>query len=102
MKKLIPLLLVLFILSCSEDTPLPLENTHTLITSASPPEGGSISPATGEHNEGVYSDVTATPSNGYIFVGWTWGGIVTENTLYPSTTVIMDNDYEVTANFEIQ
>jgi hypothetical protein len=102
MKKLIPLLLVLFILSCSEDTPLPLENTHTLITSASPPEGGSISPATGEHNEGVYSDVTATPSNGYVFVGWTWGGIVTENTLYPSTTVIMDNDYEVTANFEIQ
>ena len=102
MKKLIPLLLVLFILSCSEDTPLPLENTHTLITSASPPEGGSISPATGEHNEGVYSDVTAAPSNSYIFVGWTSGGIVTENTLYPSTTVIMDNDYEVTANFEIQ
>ena len=102
MKKLILLLSVLFIVSCSEDTPLPLENTHTLITYVSPAEGGSISPATGEHNEGDYLDVTATPSNGYIFVGWTWGGIVTENTLYPSTTVIMDNDYEVTANFEIQ
>ena len=51
---------------------------------------------------GVYLDVTATPSHGYVFVGWPWGGIVTENTLYPSTTVIMDNDYEVTANFEIQ
>tara|TARA_B110001450_G_scaffold183514_1_gene171574 strand:- start:806 stop:1114 length:309 start_codon:yes stop_codon:yes gene_type:complete len=102
MKKLILLLSVLFIVSCSEDTPLPLENTHTLITSVSPPEGGSISPATGEHNEWVSLDVTATPSNGYIFVGWTWGGIVTENTLYPSTIVIMDKDYEVTANFEIQ
>ena len=102
MKKLILLLSVLFIVSCSEGTPLPLENTHILITSVSPPEGGSISPATGERNEGVYVDVTATPSNGYIFVGWTWGGIFTENTLYPSATVIMDNDYEVTANFEIQ
>tara|TARA_R110000803_G_scaffold23303_3_gene57300 strand:+ start:82 stop:393 length:312 start_codon:yes stop_codon:yes gene_type:complete len=103
MKKLLLLLFSLFVFfSCSEDTPLPLENTHTLITSVSPPEGGSISPATGEHNEWVYIDVTATPSDGYIFVGWTWGGIVTENTLYPTTTVIMDNDYEVTANFEIQ
>ena len=102
MKKIILLLSVLFIVSCSEDTPIPLENTHTLITSVSPPEGGSISPATGEHNQWDYLDVTATPSNGYIFVGWTSGGIVTENTLYPTTTVIMDNDYEVTANFEIQ
>ena len=101
MKKLILLLSFLFIVSCSEDTPLPLENTHTLITYVSPAEGGSISPATGKHNQWDYLDVTATPSNGYIFVGWTQSGIVTENTLYPSTTVIMDNDYEVTANFEI-
>ena len=71
MKKLILLLSVLFIVSCSEDTPLPLENTHTLITSVSPAEGRSISPATGEHNEEDYLDVTATSSNGYIFVGWT-------------------------------
>ena len=102
MKKLTLLLSAFFIVSSSEDTPLPTENTHTLTTSSSPPEGGSISPATGEHNEGVYVDVTATPSNGYIFVGWTWGGIDSENTLYPSITVIIDNDYEVTANFEIQ
>ena len=99
MKKLLLILSVLFVLSCSGDND---GTKYTLTTSVSPPEGGSISPATGEHNEGDYLDVTATPSNGYIFIGWTWGGIVTENTLYPSTTVIMDNDYEVMANFEIQ
>ena len=97
MKKLLLILSVLFILSCSGDT----ETTkYTLTTSVSPPEGGSISPETGEYNEWDSVDITATPSNDYIFVGWTWGGIVTENTSDPSTTAIMDNDYEVRANFE--
>ena len=40
MKKLTLLLSAFFIVSCSEDTPLPPENTYTLTTSSSPPEVG--------------------------------------------------------------
>ena len=101
MRKFLQLLSVLFVVACSKSNETETIK-YTLTTSVSPPEGGSVSPATGEHNEWDSVNITATPSNGYVFVGWTWGGIVTENTLYPSTTVIMDNDYEVTANFEIQ
>ena len=97
MKKLLLILSVLFVMSCSGDND---GTKYTLTTSVSPPEGGLISPETGEYNEWDSVDITATPSNDYIFVGWTWGGIVTENTSDPSTTAIMDNDYEVRANFE--
>ena len=75
MKKFLLLLSVLFVVSCSKSKETETIK-YTLITFVSPPEGGSISPITGEHKEWDSVNITATPSNGYIFVGWTWGGIV--------------------------
>ena len=55
MKKLILILSVLFVLSCSGDND---GTKYTLTTSVSPPEGGSISPETGEYNAVSYTHLT--------------------------------------------
>ena len=99
MRKFLQLLSVLFVVACSKSNETETIK-YTLTTSVSPPEGGSVSPATGEHNEWDSVNITATPSNGYVFVGWTWGGIVSEETSDSSTTAIMDKDYEIRADFK--
>ena len=99
MKKLILLLFILFVVSCSKSKEIETLK-YTLTTSVSPADGGSISPETGEHNEWDSVNITATPSNGYIFEGWTWGGFVTRKTTDSSTTAIMDKDYDIRANFK--
>ena len=86
MKKLSIYLSLLFILTCSKDTTedtssvyiAPPSNTtntpsttvtqYTITVSAG--EGGNVSTAGGTYNEGSSISITATPNEGYGFIGW--------------------------------
>ena len=84
MKKLFLLLLFIPLISCSseeetpvqsveqtpkpETTPAPTPTQYTLTVSSE--EGGSVSTEGGTYDEGTTITVTATPSEGYEFVGW--------------------------------
>ena len=89
MKKLFFVAFVLTILSCSED---PI--VHTLFTSSNPINGGSVTPSKAEYDNGESAQITAVASSEYVFQNWT-GASGSET----STSVIMDMDKLVTANF---
>jgi|TARA_B110000240_G_C13485631_1_gene447250 surface protein len=89
MKKLILLMSVLFfIVSCEKDTVV-----YTLTTSASPADGGTVTPSTKEFNDGDVANLVATPSAEYLFKDWTGATGTNE------TTLIIDSDKTVVANF---
>ena len=89
MKKLFFITFVLTILSCSEDPII-----HTLFTSSNPINGGSVSPSKAEYDDGESAQITTVASSEYVFQNWT-GASGSET----STSVIMDMDKLVTANF---
>ena len=84
MNKLLFLLFCITLISCSseeetpvqsveqtpkpETTPAPTPTQYTLTVSSE--EGGSVSTEGGTYDEGTTITVTATPSEGYEFVGW--------------------------------
>ncbi|GAI80875.1 unnamed protein product, partial [marine sediment metagenome] len=74
--------------------------TYTLTMAADPVGGGTTSPAVETHtySSGTVVDITATPASGYQFVDWT-GDVADPNSA--STTVTMNADKTVTANFEL-
>ena len=65
--------------------------------------GGSVTtPGEGvfTYDEGAVVDLVATPGAGYLFVEWT-GDVGTIDDVYAaSTTITMNGDYSITANFE--
>ncbi|UCE06792.1 MAG: T9SS type A sorting domain-containing protein, partial [bacterium] len=73
---------------------------YTLTMAIDPTEGGSTEPAVGGHtySEGTVVDINATPNEGYGFINWT-GDAADRNSA--TTTVTMDNDKTVTANFAL-
>ena len=87
-KKLILLLLVLFVVSCTKDPII-----YTLTTSANPAEGATVSPSTQQYDEGKSVTLKATPAAEYLFKNWS-GTIGINN---PS--VVMNSDKTVIANF---
>ena len=89
MKKLFFVAFVLTILSCSED---PI--VHTLFTSSNPLNGGSVTPSKAEYDNGESAQITAVASSEYVYQNWT--GASGSETI---TSVIMDMDKLVTANF---
>ena len=73
--------------------------TYTLtITSTA---GGSVTPAVGAHtyDEGEDVNLVATPDSGYRFVNWTGGGADIDDDEDATTTITMNADHTVTANF---
>ena len=85
MKKLILYFSVLLLLTCSKDStedtssvyvapptntinPTPTVTQYTLTVSSG--EGGSVSTAGGTYNDGTSISITATPNEGYGFIGW--------------------------------
>jgi len=72
---------------------------YTLTMAVDPEGGGSTDPTVGEHtyNEGTVVDITATPADGYQFVNWE-GDVANSNSA--TTTVTIDGNKTVTANFE--
>ena len=89
MRKLLLILSVLFVVSCSKDPII-----YTLTTSANPAEGGTVNQSSEQFNEGETATITAFPSYSYEFLNWS-NGLGTSN----STTVVMDSDKAITANF---
>ena len=96
MKKLI-LYIFLILLACSKDSPIPDTPTptvtYTLSVSAS--DGGNVDPSSGTHNENSTVVITATPSAGFEFTGWSGGASGTDNPL----TVTMTGNKTITATF---
>ena len=74
--------------------------TYTLTVSREPTAGGTVS-GSGTFNAGTNATITATPSTGYTFAGWTPTTGVT-NPSATSTTVSMTASRTVTANFQRQ
>jgi uncharacterized repeat protein (TIGR02543 family) len=73
--------------------------TYTLTIAVNDPTMGTTNPAPGKYTylEGSSVTVQALPNTGYIFVNWTLNGETrTEN----PTTVKIDKDYTLTANFQ--
>ena len=72
---------------------------HTLTMKVNQSGWGSTDPAVGNHNydEDTVVNIRALPAEGYRFVNWT--GAVGDNNA-SETTVYMDGDKTVTANFE--
>ena len=89
------LLLSTFLLfSCStESTPV-----YTLSTSVNNTEAGSVSPSSGEFDEGENVEITATPSDDWIFDSWEGDASGNDN----PTTVKMDSDKDVAATFVLR
>ena len=64
-------------------------------------DGGSVTvPSEGTHtyDAGTVVNLQATPNSGYSFIKWTGTGTVASSTA-PSTTITMNGDYSITANF---
>jgi hypothetical protein len=98
MKKLFLYSCLLFVLTCAkEDSQAPntppsqIVKQYTLTTSAG--EGGSVSGG-GTFSQGTQVSLTATPTSGYSFSGWSNGS--TTNPL----TVTLNSNTTITANFE--
>ena len=80
--------------------PAPTGPPHDLTMAVSPSGGGTTTPAVGAHTyaEGTVVNISATPNPGYVFDHWT-GGVANPNSA--STTVTVDADKTVTANFVV-
>ncbi len=74
---------------------------HSLTLAVTPGAGGSTSPAVGAHvyATGSVVPISATPASNYHFVNWTGGPVVDSNVA--STSITMDADYTITANFAL-
>ena len=79
-------------------------NTHTLTASVSPANSGTIS-ANGttisgnvEYNDGTSVTLTANAATGFTFQNWTIDGSTVSDA---STTITMDQDHTVVANFTL-
>jgi len=72
------------------------EDICTLTVSANPPEGGTVTGG-GSYNCGSVVPITAMSNVGWYFDGWTGTGIA--NPTEANTTVLVDCDKTVTANF---
>jgi uncharacterized repeat protein (TIGR02543 family) len=75
--------------------------TQYQLTISSTSNGSVITPGEGTftYNEGKVVRLVARSALGYAFVGWS-GDVATINTVKSfSTTITMDGDYSITANF---
>jgi len=93
MKKLLFFFCALFFLHCTE-----VPDYGSLKVKAYPADGGTIYkfPSGSEYEEGTVVTLTAEAAPGYVFAGWS-GNVPATNAT--KTTIIIDGDYIVTANF---
>ena len=100
MKRLPVFISLLLLLTCAKEdsqdpgtTPSNIIPKYTLTASAG--DGGSVSTLGGSYNKGTQVSITATPSEGYRFTGWSNGS--SDNPL----TVTLNSNTSITANFEV-
>ena len=94
MKKLPPLLLLIF-LACSKNDN-ETKTIFSLIVDAS--EGGYVSSAGGDYEEGSIVSVNAFANDGYVFIGWTGSSTST----FSEVEITMNSGKYLTAVFEKQ
>ncbi len=99
MKNLPIYISLLLLLTCAKEdsqdpgtTPSNILPKYTLTASAG--DGGSVSTLGGSYNKGTQVSITATPSEGYRFTGWSNGS--SDNPV----TVTLNSNTSITANFE--
>ena len=73
--------------------------TNLLLTNSSPSAGGTTSGG-GSYPSEENAQISASPSLGYAFIGWSGEGV--NDSYSASTTVLMSEDRNLTANFIIQ
>jgi hypothetical protein len=78
----------------------PWKQRYTLSVDINPPQAGSVSPAGGEYESDVMVTLTANPANGYRFVYWTGNVSTIDDVNAATTTITMNDNYSITANFE--
>ena len=95
------LLLCIIIFSCSkgdsESTnqvePTPVVTYDVSISSS---EGGSVNTQSGTYNAGTVLNITATPSSGYEFIGWTGS-----NETSMEIMIVVNSNIQLIANFQL-
>lgn len=85
------LLSVILLTSCTTES----TSVYKLTTSSNPSEGGAVSPASGEFDEGDQVNLTATPNENWVFQQWQGGLSGSQN----PASVTMDSDKTITALF---
>src|SRR6056297_1444544 len=99
MKKLFLLLsipiLSLILVNC-KSTSTDSTTRYRVSLTAVPSEGGSVSPANGQHDEGASLDISATPNEGWLFIRWEGDYSGTSST----ATITVDGDKNIEAIFE--
>ena len=90
----IPLLLLIFV-NC-ESTSTDSTTRYRVSLTAVPTEGGSVSPANGEYDEGTTLDISATPNEGWLFIRWEGDYSGTNST----AAVTVDSNKNIAAIFE--
>jgi len=73
---------------------------YTLTITANPPGGGTVSGG-GTWPCGTTQPISATPASNYTFVNWTGDTSTIGNTTDPNTTITMNSNYSIVANFAI-
>ena len=94
-------LLWIFVFSCSKgdsDSTNQIEPTPvvTYDVSISSTEGGSVNTQSGTYNSGTVLTITATPNDGYEFIGWTGS-----NETSMEIMIVVNSDIQLTANFQL-
>ena len=90
----------IFIVSCSkDDSDSSQPETNPLVkydVSISSSEGGSVNTQSGTYNAGTVLKITATPDDGYEFIGWTGS-----NETSMEITITVNSNIQLTANFQL-
>ena len=94
-------LLWIFVFSCSKgdsDSTNQIEPTPvvTYDVSISLSEGGSVNTQSGTYNAGTVLTITATPNDGYEFIGWTGS-----NETSMEIMIVVNSNIQLTANFQL-
>ena len=100
------ILLSIILFSCSKDEDSSIDTnfsstddsnpTVTYDVSISSTEGGSVNTQSGTFNAGTVLTITATPNDGYEFIGWTGS-----NETSMEITITVNSNVLLTANFQL-
>ena len=95
------LLLCTIIFSCSKGDSVSTNQVEpnpivTYDVSISSSEGGSVNTQSGTYNAGTVLNITATPSSGYEFIGWTGS-----NETSMEIMILVNSNIQLIANFQL-